>query len=412
MMRTFFCLIDPIIHRTIDLGEWSSRQGGGGRGRFRSRPLISGHLTRTRIASAPDRAAGSGTTIRAELKLNPTKFVQSQTVHVLPDGTARDWISPICMVENLDRTPLRNETVLTPSANLIVGDRNRFAVSLPDKWLDLTGIYLSEVDRLVADRLRASANAIGGAIGHRPYVCLREIEIYWEFWSENAITQMNEIEPSLMAIGLEARSRAFQHGYSVYRRVHNTRSVEARLSSDTFVKIYAKTTKRIRFEVIVKKGAIKAVNNNRYTFDRLSDLLGIIPRLNEVAALAVNDVLDHLQSQRCRQIRLITPTGFVGEICRHVQEGSVAAQLISLLVINGVIAPMDQDPLQPSVLALVRAGVLERSRPRAREFVVAPEYRYALSALRELEQSGPINVRRRIVPSGHPPQEPEQENQA
>lgn len=193
---------------------------------------------------------------------------------------------------------------------------------------------------------------------------------------------MRELEPHLFQIGSEAEARSFdyEHGERVAGRNQNARFVRVRLRPGVQLRVYAKTTGRIRFEIAHDLPKLSRASYIPHTGSEDADLFQWLEMLSSRAADDVNGVLEELERLTFFPAGSLPPYNLIKRVGEAVPDPMKFDAALSLLVNNGVLVVGPRDPLRSVADALVRSEVLvQRARGR---FLVAPLFRRAVMELR------------------------------
>lgn len=377
--------------------EVEMRVRGGGRGSVRSpgAPLFSGRLSavRERVNGANGEAI-EGRRLKLDLSINPTRYVVHQPLpgrnpYVPPDT----WGAPSLATR---RTPLRtpHEASLDAKDNVLLGPRTQ-AFARPDVWpAHLLRYWEGILDQLNAEFLRAAEGA-DVDLSREPYLNLRSAETYWEFAAEDPIALVREMEPVLTALGIEASVREFAtypDGLAQREFVGNSLSIRVLLSTGVMLRVYAKTTRRIRFEVHHNLRDCASVLGGAHTTTARwgrearghHALLDWLATLEVDAANRLNGVLEVLERQQGRPASSLRPYNLVHRVIRACPDDRTAENVLSLLVNTGAVRVLPHDPLRPVVELLVQSQVLERlgGTRNPTRYVLTPQFRLAVAELR------------------------------
>lgn len=277
----------------------------------------------------------------------------------------------------------RLETILDANDNVLLTGAAQ-AHGQPEAWpLHLRRYWGGVIQEIDAAFMGAAARSGGAVQRVAENLNLRTVETYWEFASDDPTALVKELEPHVLEIGGSAEARTFdyEHGERVTGRERNARSVVARLRPGTRLKLYAKTTGRVRFEIA--HDLTKLTSNHRvaHTGSSDADLLGWLERLAAQAAVDVNAVLERLERLTFFPPNSLPPYNLVMRISEALPDRAAAEAALSLIVNNGAIRLAPGDPLRPMAEALERYAVLVRTE-RTTTFVVAPIFRQAVAELR------------------------------
>lgn len=159
-------------------------------------------------------------------------------------------------------------------------------------------------------------------------------------------------------------------------------NVKVMLAKGTWLRVYAKTDRRVRFEILLESSAIEKVSGPRGR-NRLRSIASKLVDLRQHASLKLNEVLPML-NQGFSTKSTATALLLMSEIQIASPDHHLAEMIISALVAFGRIAPYKNDPVRDTVERLKRAGVLQPIKSRSRICVVTSEFSAPLEQLRQL----------------------------
>ncbi|WP_340647020.1 hypothetical protein [Phenylobacterium sp.] len=274
------------------------------------------------------------------------------------------------------------ETILDANDNVLLTGAAQ-AHGQPDAWpLHLRRYWGGVIHELDAAFVRAATRSGGLVQRVAQNLNLRTLETYWEFASDDPTALVMELEPNLLGLGASAEARTFDypHGERVTGRVHNARSVTVRLRPGVKLRVYAKTTGRIRFEIAHDLRKLTSTQFLLHTRSSDADLFGLLDTLARRAADEVNAVLESLDKLTFFPPNSLRPYNLVRRISEALSDGAAADAALSLIVNNRAIRLAPGDPLRQMVKALERYEVLVKQSHAT--FVVAPLFRQAVAQLR------------------------------
>jgi len=356
-------------------------------------PLFRGSYRLGHYRGQSDDVASVSSTLT--LFLNPTRFLRHQdTAHYFP---------PRLNFTHLSRTL---------SSPAFFGERSadtegEISLDGRDNWLPDTGAfgyahegalwsrnmrnYLDGVLREIeADTSRAAALTVDWRESDqlRPY-SLREVETYFEFRSTHPLKAVEELCPLLHSFN-ELTSSVVSYPVSFTElREKNSLVFTKQIRSGVSLRIYAKTNRRVRFEVIHDLGEsglrISTPDSGkvreRHTFPNLHGVYRLLGKLRYDAAEVVNDALTHLRNRASIPATNKTSIDLLFEMARAVGNRETAKTLIYGLCSKGSISSLPK--YRVALSKLVRAGILEtQQRNRHQEYVVTKAYRFPLQMLR------------------------------
>ena len=154
---------------------------------------------------------------------------------------------------------------------------------------------------------------------------LRHVETYWEFSAPDAVGLVRRLVPSLRTF--HRRSRLREHALDI-ETVNGAPTVTLYLNAQLRIRVYAKTTDRIRFEVVHRPGGLSA-----------PDLPGCIQNLHDLrqkAAEKVNQLLSFLTecAEETPQDRA-GASGFASQWFMRLDHSPASVSLLERLRVNG-----------------------------------------------------------------------------
>ncbi|MFN0077811.1 MAG: hypothetical protein ACKVY0_15245 [Prosthecobacter sp.] len=243
-----------------------------------------------------------------------------------------------------------------------------------------------------------------------PSCALSVVETMWEFPSDDPIGQTLEIGAKLMQlIQGKAVTKAYPYEVKETGRIHNAPSFSIPLAQGVKLRLYAKTTKRIRFE-IVQSGLRKELKKLRDEALGISDLWQevaagghwlspahcspnelpmILKALRCRAAAHMNKVMDELRKGRTKPVKACSVVNLLAHVAVAVRAGlkskpeqfkDIKSLLYMLCYQRGFRGSRKEGPMAEALQALETAGVLKFDRSRL-FYSLTPPYTKAADAL-------------------------------
>lgn len=277
---------------------------------------------------------------------------------------------------------------------------DEFALDGADNWLpqganwkaarksEFLGIYVNLIAReLERDLKRACEFATGLAqIGNewesvgweRERECYRiqKVETLWEFPSENPIGDVLQIGAKLMHFNCEgATAREFS-------RVRNSPCFVVPIGEGVELKLYAKTTKRIRFEVVhsdvgrrrneLLAEAGIAVQKGKEWERPFSEIPKVIKAIRARAADHLNRVMAEIRGVKTPPVKACSVVKLLTEVAAAASASSFKSQkhsdiqtlLFFLCYQRGYRGQIKRGPLHAALSILEKRGVLAFDRSR------------------------------------------------
>jgi hypothetical protein len=313
--------------------------------------------------------------------LNPTRYVAHQS--------ARAWAAQPLSAWNLGEpnlyrrpSPRRapGEVVLDQEDNVLLGPAaERFG--RPEAWPLHIHRYWSAFTEEIDGAIRVSAD-VGGAVVEEmsPHLNIKVVETYWEFATDDPTGLVAELEPILFQLGREPAARTFGYpeGLLVGSRRHNAKAVRVRLRPGLSLQVYAKTTGRVRFEIMHELTKSASLLRDGHVCADWGMLPLWLERLAERAADDLNGALAAIQNLSFEPADSAHIYALVRRLMAVSASDHMADAVLSLLVNNRSLRIGVRDPMRPAATALVASGVLEKERER---YTLAPRYRRAVREL-------------------------------
>ena len=343
-----------------------------------------------------------------DLILNPTRFVRHQSVlNNTPSGFQK-----------------RNETRLPPFQEwpLKPGDDNWFPLwgrlysrLGPEQWRNHLHRYLRGVEDAFQVELErvCAAFTIPHERTERSY-SVKSVESYWEWLSPDPLKIVEDLIPHARTFSSRFRGERVYNVDADNGESGDVRILRIEHAPGEWLKIYAKTNRRIRFEVIHTltganrfqfpreldaQGTVRRLSG--HTFNSQAGVHRLFDRLRTRAATVVNAFLQHVAHQAQIVPSHISAYNALLNVVRAMpNDFPSAVTLTSLLIHSGGITPGGDDAKIQAIDALRALGVIEPSLNRKR-YVPTAAYRHAFQMLRA-HANFPIltaRVRRRNPPA-------------
>lgn len=370
------------------------RAGGRGARLAVGRPLFSGELRAFRWGRAEQIGIGNNEPARRielRLFLNPTRYLHHQpkrswvlSRHLDPSGWelgAPQLISREPDLSSLEEHVLNtDDNVLMGRAAVLMGSQEGWPVHLERYWHAIVG----RLNQLFGEAAEYAELVLRQVTS----LNLRTVETYWEFAVRDPLSWLREVEPLLEPLGHSAEARTFQFpdGMAVSHRTGNARSFYVRLRSGVALRLYAKTTHRVRFEIIHDLTENARPLGGAHTSRTLQQLSIWCGAIAADAAAQVNAVLDVLERGRAREGSDASVVHLITKITQVVRDDIVSTRIMELLAANGAIIPSSGAGLTRAVRRLKEAGILEPVSPRSLAVRLSREYLSAGVRLRHLVQ--------------------------
>jgi hypothetical protein len=330
------------------------------------------------------------TSLGLRIELNPTRFARHQHAEGLGDRrSAREPRSALIFRQRPIKSAVAGEYPLdAPDSDNWIPTSPRFEKLKTNRgWNGLLKNYVRGVFRCIRAEIERAASVNFNAVSKptdRSYR-LRRVETYWEFSSPDPIKAVIDIYPLLKSF---TEREVQRRHYPLVRRGedlkqhHNSPVISVLVQGGVELVIYAKTNKRIRFEVRHNLD-VKKTLNSAHPVVAVSSRGELFPLFDEVrtdAAKVLNNVFRHMHSKGSYPSESLSTGRFLLDFVRALDGLKGADALLSMLIHNDKII-MDENTRE-QVMALRQAGILEAvPRNNKRANVLTDKYRKAVSLL-------------------------------
>lgn len=360
-------------------------------------PLFSGECEFSRYVGR-DLQAQRTAWLSLNFWLNPTRYVRHQCAVPLPSRAPDATWPEARLFANKAAPAACGEIVLNNNDNWIPQSPRHEAFANPIRWARHLEIYLTAVPgRFEQELTRAQQNVHGVEFERDEQTLnLQVAESYWEFSSENPTALVTSLVPLFQSFSARYRETShFRQDFdsSIDR---NALSLYAEINSGRAIRIYAKTNRRIRVEVIHNFGGRFGYQiEGGHTLEAWSALPDLLRDLAEDAATLVNRLFEYFRQRNEIAVSHVTPYELLLEILHGSRDLPTAITITTLLVgVGSIAAEGNETRVQRALQRLSQAGVIEYDR-QASNYTVTALHRYALETLRRNGNCSPLVARRR-----------------
>lgn len=373
------------------------RKSGRGPDRNVIHPLVSGQVIVELLGGAiTDPDALVRCDMRMDSSWNLTRFLQAhefqrRTLVVKPRTTGR---FPLAIEPQADWW--RNEMPLVADDNIIIGKQSRYGFALSRTLEEhLTtyvggtiGAFVRELidhEILPTPPIRADTQVTReteSVYDPREYR-LGDIEFYWEFDHETPITFVDTITHYLPRVAKRMRVTR-KHLDQIETEVsQQSQCATIYLTRKRQLKVYAKTNRRVRFEVTFPDG-YRSTPHRTSSYTSLEEFIAAVSNLKSEAAATLNELLDNLWVWTDPHDADPTPDQLRAAIVAAAEDPFVATTIIYNLAKHRRIALKPNDPMRDTVHRLSKSirPVLKTLATDRNVYVVERRYEYARRNLR------------------------------
>ncbi len=349
-------------------------------------PLFSGHLKVQRTGG--DEFSPSHYTLFFDLQLNPTRALAHQLLHpeIRRGQPASSYPVPTLFRRN-SVYRVSDEVSLDRKDNVIL-DRRQQSMSTEEHWRAYRNLYLQEVDNFLSGLLVRAFDQrnLTGSFSRAPRFNLKAAETYWELRSDDPVRLVYGLQPAFRSLGTRSQYRLYDGVVTELTVDGHVPSLNFKIVEGVTAKIYPKTTKRVRFEILhdLKRSSRVVTSHTRRDIWAVMDLLD---DLADHDAQEVNVALETLERHAVPSEEQLPPYELVRLVVLSTPDEAMQQFLLSIIVNARGIRCAALDPFRPAVLRLIEAGVLERSRRSSASYRIAEKFTAACDLL-----SGPDPV--------------------
>ena len=352
-------------------------------------PLFAGHFMARYSGSDTNVRRDFHTTLR--LSLNPLRFVRNQNVP-RPIGSAQTWARPRITER---ATPANNagEFSLDGCDNWLPDTPIFLAFTTPARWRAHLRRYLQAVRDALTEELQRVAEDADILVSQRDDCSLRVVETAFEFAASEPTELVRSLHPLLSSYRADNVEESEYRGPEVKRaRVENSLSYRVRIRKGVYLRVYAKTNRRVRFEIrheninvreLLGESPLPAHQNGPRPMRTTAQLLQCLAALRQRAATEMNKFLAYCRHESRVVPSLYSPLSFIVTVASVLRDRDLSHTVVSLLTnLHGIISYRKASPeLLAAAHELTEAGLLRFNRER-RGYIPATPYVEAVSVLR------------------------------
>jgi hypothetical protein len=320
--------------------------------------------------------------LTAQLQLNVTRSLMAQRLAKGMSGRVPVRLGGFLLAISPQADWATSERVFVNTDNVIVGARRRAEYS-----------FSSAPECHLAQNVNAAWRTIGEAFDQaggqwhqvtQPAVTPEQVEVYWEFSDRSPLFTLGQLRAHLPRAAERLRVSRKHLDQIIFEKQGPSECIGLTLRKGVFLRVYAKSDRRIRFEICFSGTALGKPKPEHLSIDGLQRFAASI---RERAAITLNRVLGTLWSMTDLSGAQATPEDLERAISARFPDPIRAAALLVELCHWGQIRPKLRDDLVKRGLnQLVRDRVLLRDpdSPGRRTFVVTEKYELARRLLSSL----------------------------
>ena len=360
-----------------------------GDGRF----LASGSLTSTLVQHVrPELPGGNARfwSLNLQIAVNPTRFVRYQPS--INENTSE--VSPIPRLlasHQSEHTDPNHEIVLMDADNYLIDCPHSSSLNSNELLPIMIRTYLEHTYAVILQTITSSAEAYDMIVqANSTSMRLKEIECYWEFADPEPIQTVERISTQIrLPVCLQA-TRYYELSRCEFLEVDYSPRIKYDLGSGRALKIYPKTTRRIRLEYTFCESALRqTLRNQEHQIVDIESLVTALLLMRNCAFELLEQDIARFQNITDLSNREVNVSSFIQKIYRSSTTPREAKLLLDTLVNRGGISLRQNARLNTAVRRLRQNRVLEliETRGKSRIYSVTEEYRPCTERLRTAFQT-------------------------
>lgn len=360
-----------------------------------SAPLFSGVLL---VRHQVDPFGHAYYIVSLDLGMNPTRWVANQSTRITQRPFA-EWMEvPPDMFAESDPY-LGNEVPLVAGDNVVLGMPRDLLKAHPARWDVQLRRYWNGIVDLVERWLQQSAddaNCQFQRIGE--HINIKEIETHWEFSCDRPLEEMLRLERAVrrvaassetnwMSISQEAREHIGPLANSSIGAEDNSPRIKMMLERGTSLRIYAKTSRRLRFEVVFVCAEARAAFPT-HTATNWATLFIWLERARTLGAEYLSDILPSIRAAQLPPEPGKRSYELVADIFRATSDAAMSQAIVEALIANGRVVNYRGGSMTAVIRRLCSRNILYRLGRQSTDniYVVTTQYQQALTDLRGEQQ--------------------------
>lgn len=314
-------------------------------------------------------------------KMNVTRAIQAQRLIGKIGATQpRRNKSYLLQLSKSDRN-WHDEYSLTKEDNVLLGHDLRFAYAMSRSPSRHFVELLSNVERAISEPLNDAAHRHNVQVGASLNYNLKGLEVYWEFSTPYPVSTVDLLAPKLQGAVNRSRTTARAVRLAQAGRLQQSRSIQIDLGLEMILRVYAKTNKRVRFEVSWGRNAIAREVSRRSALDA-ERLVETVDRLVARSSERLTELFSEVSPPVYATVRALTVDDLLHAVGKAHPDPAICAMILDGLRHQDRIVPEGCQPLLEAVRRLKRQNVLRVIRPYQGWYSLTSRYLTALDALR------------------------------
>ena len=320
--------------------------------------------------------------VKAEISVNPTRMLEvvPPRTAVFANFTAGETIAPGFIRRHQIRT-MDGEFPLRPADNYISHGRviRRYQ---GQAWQTFVRQCFEQIDRGLHLLLERAANDVSIPIQRSCFYSLKSVETYWEFRHPDPIAFMTALSPIFRSLGKSGRliDYRIENSGEAFPRdglEYNSPCLTIDLRADASLKIYAKTNRRVRFEITTKHA------RDPHTATHLYDIVELIFNYSRNAAALMPQIMSNLFATISPIVDQMPPHSLLTAIVSATEDEAEQQTLASSLILTGMYEKVPNQAINAAIDRLKQRGVIMPIRRGSRCYRLGNAYQRARAALRD-----------------------------
>ncbi|WP_209427417.1 hypothetical protein [Pararhodobacter sp. SW119] len=314
-------------------------------------------------------------------KMNVTRAIQAQRL-IGRVGTARPRrCKDFSLLLSRSAKKWSDEHALTKEDNLLVGPDLRFSYAMSRAPSAHFVELLRNVERAIAGPLNEASERYNAQAEVSLGYILKGLEVYWEFSTPYPVSTVDLLAPKLQGAVNRSRTTARAVRLMETGRLQQSRSIQIDLGRNLLLRVYAKTNKRVRFEVSWGRDAIAREVGRRSALDA-ERLIETVDRLVVGSSQRLTELFREISPPVYGTVDAATFDDLLRAVGRAHPDPVICAMVLEGLRHHDRVVSEGCQPLLEAVRRLKRQGVLRVIRPYQGWYGLTLRYADALESLR------------------------------